>query len=316
MLASHWMKAAAVFLYIIATAWVLTQCDRLMEPAPNHKTPTAKHDARKDVASAALSEPARLRDIKRRAHDEAVAKRRARYRALEADLLEMIKTDLPAALAELAHAAIRYRNKLSDLKHLTKAEQWERETPVKEAHARVRSLTEEWYKVDLEAQKEREGPTLNSATDMEALTKRLAAFKRGGEEIGAFAASLASLHGKVPEGLLLSAIDAIPRAVLPKDYLDPCRDPQASTLSEACARGSKRSFSTFAGVHGAAEEAPWTRLLPRRCSAAPSRISQPCTSQRPFTLCEASCLFAPRQMRDRHRHHCSPSPAGGYHQLV
>src|SRR5690349_15386196 len=115
MLTSHWMKAAAVSLYIIAAAWVLTRCDRLMAPAPTQKA--ASHPAKIAIvtdeedqkeSAAVLSLEAKLRARKRKAHDEATAARRARYQALESDLQEMIKTDLPAALAELAQAAMRY----------------------------------------------------------------------------------------------------------------------------------------------------------------------------------------------------------------
>jgi hypothetical protein len=253
MLVSHWMKVLALCLYLIATAWVLSQCDRLMAPAATEKgqpktaamAVATTDDSLKEEAASPMSKQAKRRADKRKAHQTALAERRAWHQPLEAELLDMISNDIPVALAELAQAAIRYRNKLSDLKHLKKAEQWERETPVKDALRRARALTEEWGKTDLEAQKEREGPTQHSPADIEALTKRLAAFKRGGEEIHAFAASLASLHGKVPESLLLSAIDAIPRAVLPKDAFDPCRDPAACpkpAVVEPLAEPPKTSF--------------------------------------------------------------------------
>ena len=230
-----WMRAGAILLHLVATAWVLSQCDRLMKPADqtkahpkaaSHAMP-AKEQGGQDDAKTGMSEQAKLRAEKRKKHEDALAQHRAQYLALEADLAAMIQTDIPAALGELANAAQRYRNKLSDLKQLKKTDQWARETPVKDALARARGLTEEWYRIDFEAQKHREGPTLHSPPDIEGLTKRLAAFKRAGEEIESFAAALAPLHGKVPEVLMLSAIDAIPRAVLPKDAFDPCRDPAA-----------------------------------------------------------------------------------------
>lgn len=246
MLVSHWAKAIAIFVHLFATAWVLSQCERLSRPAQSagqakavtlpatgkhdgraEKLPTSAHRKDEDMAPAFVSPEARRRAQLRKAHAEALAERRVRYQALEAELVELSEKDIPGVLAELAQAVVRYRNKLSDLQRLKKAEQWERETPVKEAHARARTLTEEWYKIDFEAQKEREGPTLHVPTEAEALTKRLQAFKRGEEGIEPFAASLAALLGKVPESLLLSAIDAIPRAVLPKNAYDPCRDPSA-----------------------------------------------------------------------------------------
>jgi len=234
MLPRHWMKAGLIFLYFMAVLWVLNQCTRLLTPVEPPKPPPraelpppAGKSPPKPTVQPDLLEQGRLRAQKRNARETARAERRTRYLALEADLAAMMQSDIPAALRELGQAAARYINKLSDLKRLKPSDRWERETPVKEAHALAQSLAQEWYKIDLEAQKDRQGPTLYTSADVDGLTKRLAAFKRGEEEIEAFASALAPLHGKVPENLMLSAIDAIPRAVLPKDAFDPCRDPTA-----------------------------------------------------------------------------------------
>jgi hypothetical protein len=249
MLAAHWIKAAAILLYLLAIAWVLGQCERLLAPAkPPEPDAAAKPANSKPDATPAgtpVSEQAKLRAEKRKAHEDELAKRQAQYLALEADLAGMIQSDIPAALAELAQAAARYKAKISDLKNLKAADRWDRETPVKHAHARARDLTQEWYRIDLEAQKEREGPTLHSAAEIDALTKRIAAFKGGGEEVDAFAGALAPLHGKVPESLLLSAIDAIPRRVLPKDAFDPCRDPAAAGCPKPAPAEASVKHQTF-----------------------------------------------------------------------
>jgi hypothetical protein len=236
MLASHWLQAMAVILYVVATAWVLNSCDRSLAPAkqtqakPGPALPTAPAgQPPKDTSQPELSEDRKRRITERQAESENRVKRRVRYRALEVDLAAMIKTDLPAALQELAEAATRYRNKLPDLKHLEKADQWEREAPVKQAHATARRYSEEWYRIDFEAQKEREGPTLHDKTDIADLTKRIAAFRKGRQDIEGFASELPLFYGRVPQSLMLSAVDAIAQLVLPKDAFDPCRDPQAAT---------------------------------------------------------------------------------------
>ena len=252
MLASDWMKTLALLVYLLATAWVLSQCDRILAPADRKPPQTlsisdpAGSDAKspKETPAAQISEEAKMRAENRKAHWQELARRRARYLALEADLADMIKNDLPAALAELASNALRYRTKLSDLKRLSPQDRWDREAPVKEAHARARALSVEWHRLELEAEKGREGPTLHNEPDMQMLAKRMAAFKRGGEEIEPFAAALAPLHGKVPEAMLLAAIDAVPRGVLPGDAFDPCRDP-AACPKDAVAEPAEPETSTY-----------------------------------------------------------------------
>lgn len=238
MLLRHWMKAGLVFLYLAAIVWILHQCSRLFEPAPRPipvRTPELVPAPRmgeppvKPESKTSISARARDRAEKRHAHEADLMRRRAAYLALEADLPLMLQNDIPAALDELAKVATQYRHKRSDLKYLSKAEQWEREIPIKDALARARDLTTDFFATDREAQKGREGPTTVLPSQINALTKRLEAFKRGDEEITSFAAALPALYGKVPERLMLSAIDAMARTVLPADAFDPCRDPKAST---------------------------------------------------------------------------------------
>jgi hypothetical protein len=225
MLASHWMKFAAVFLWFGATLLVLSHCSRLMGPGSQaeKEPPPGLEKATKEGGKIPAAERKRQLDEERKAHEHQRAREQAEYRRLEAILLAMLKTDIPPALDELAEAAAAYKRKLPDLKHLKKQEQWEREAPVKAALARARKLTEEFYAIDREAQqKGREGPTLHSAPDTDALRKRTETLKRGGEELGEFVKALPPLYGKVPESLLLAAIDSIARAALPADAFDPC----------------------------------------------------------------------------------------------
>jgi len=228
MLVTDWMRAAAIFLYVAAMIFVLSQCNRLLEPArPKAGISIPKEEASKADIKSPILERAEERAKKRKEYEKELARQRAAHHRLEAHLTTMVQTDIPAALGELASSAVKFRNKLSDLKHLKKPDQWERETPVKEALARNRDLTSEWYGLDREAQKGRDGPTLHSSSDIEALTKRIDLFKRGGEEIAEFAGALPVFYPKVPETLMLSALDAIARVALPKDAFDPCRDPSA-----------------------------------------------------------------------------------------
>ena len=232
MLTRHWIRAALVLLYLLALLWVLSQSDRLSElatssalPPPAPPSTTGKPADQQSKPS--LAERARQRAEERKTHERKLAARRAEYRRLEADLAQMAAGDIPAALEELALAAAAFKRKLPDLKRLTKEERQDREAPVKEALARARALTADYYAADREAQKGREGPTLHSPADIYVLTERTQAFKKGEEEIGAFAKALAPLHGKVPESLLLAAFDAITRWALPAEAFDPCRDPAA-----------------------------------------------------------------------------------------
>jgi len=231
MLLNHWMKGAVIFLYIAAMIFVVSQCNRLLDPARPKATLVGPARTEEEAANAAAKSSilthAEAQARKRKEHERELARQRAQHHQLEAHLVTLVHTDIPAALDELASCAIRFRNKLSDLKHLKKPDQWEREAPVKEALARARDLTSEWYGLDREAQKGRDGPTLHASPDTDALTKRTEAFKRGGEDIAEFAAGLPLLYPRVPEALMLSAIDAIARVALPKHAFDPCRDAAA-----------------------------------------------------------------------------------------
>jgi len=228
MLVAHWMKAAAIFIYVAATAFVLSQCNRLLGP-PRLATaiPEPRVEDKETVPPSPILQRAEERARERKEHVKVLARQHAEHLRLEAHLVDMLQSDIPAALADFAGAAVRFRNKLSDLKHLKTAEQWEREAPVKEALKRARDLTGEWYALDREAQKGRDGPTLHAPADIDALTQRIAAFKRGGEDIVEFAGALPALYPRVPKALMVSAIDVIARVALPQNAFDPCRDPAA-----------------------------------------------------------------------------------------
>jgi hypothetical protein len=130
-------------------------------------------------------------------------------------------------MTELSREALRYQNKISDLARLELAARWEREEPVKKARDRAYRLVLEYQRLDQQAQKEREGPTVYKDDDIAQLTKRLSEFTRAGEGIANFAAAVPAFAGQVPEKLLLEAIDAITLAALPADAFDPCRYPPA-----------------------------------------------------------------------------------------
>jgi hypothetical protein len=287
MLASHWMKAAFVLLHLAAVAFALSHCGR-----PAGTAPTTAGKPEKDKGKSPAWERAAQREKERKAHELAVAKRRADHQKLEAELRAIAKIHLPAALDELAEAAAAYRRKISDLARLKKEEQWEREGPVKEALARARALTADYYAADREAQKGRDGPTLHPAEDADALAKRIDAFKRGGEEFGAFAKLLPPLYGKIPEKLLLEAIEVMARAALPADAFDSCaRDPStcpkppppppappvavspvappappvAAVKSGACVRASASPHHLTVHTDPDTTAAVITRLAPRQC---------------------------------------------------
>lgn len=223
MLASHWMKAAFVFLHLAAVAFALSHCGR-----PVGTTPPPVENTGKEMGLSPVWERAAERQKERTAHTLKRAKDRADHEKLEAELRTIAKIHIPAALDEFAEAASAYRRKVPDLARLKKEEQWEREAPVKEALVRARALTADYYTADREAQKGREGPTLHAAEDADALAKRIDGFKKGGDDFGAFAKQLPPYYGKVSEDLLLKAIEAIARAALPADAFDPCaRDASA-----------------------------------------------------------------------------------------
>ena len=217
MLVSHWMKAVVIAVYLVAMLWVLNRYTSLFQhPLQDAHLPAAEIDPR-----------ARARAAKQKAFEEEMSRRQATYRALEADLAAMLKTDLPLAIHELAVAAARFRLKRSDLARLKAVDQWAREHPVKEALARTKELTAEWHQIDLEAQQSREGPSPYATDMIERHTQNLKAFRRSEIEIDAFAASLPPLYGKVPEDLIVAALDALAAGVLPADAFDPCRTPGA-----------------------------------------------------------------------------------------
>jgi SH3-like domain-containing protein len=224
------MKAAALILYVGGIVLILNQCtptapDRTVAEKASLTKPTAA--APKPDESSLMSEQARARAEKKKQHDRHLAERLAVHQRLEADLKTLAQTEIPVAIGELASEATRYRNKRSDLKHLDKRAQWDRETPVKNALARARELIGEYYATDREAQKGRDGPTTYVDADSQALAKRLQEFKKDAEAFGSFAADLPAFVGKVPEKLALSALDSIAQMVLPADAYDPCRDPAA-----------------------------------------------------------------------------------------
>ena len=130
--------APSVWLQFAAIARQVSAHSACAAPAiPEAKV---KEEPPKDDASRVMDHHAKLRAEKRKAHEQKLARQRAEHQALERDLVTMIQTDIPSALAELVKAASRFRNKLSDLKHMKKADQWEREAPVKDALARAREL--------------------------------------------------------------------------------------------------------------------------------------------------------------------------------
>ena len=229
MLPSHWMKTAAAVVYFACIAVVLTHCGRLTRSAgePPVKISTDGKTGKDETEPSVLERIARL-ESERNAREAERAKRRAAHATLEAALLAMATRDIPDALDELAAAAAAFRRKLPDLARLTKEQGWEREAPVKQALARARALTGDYHAADREAQKGRDGPTLHSASDIEALEKRIAAFKQEGEDFAEFVKALPPLYGKVPQDLLLTAMESVARAALPADAFDPCaRDPAA-----------------------------------------------------------------------------------------
>lgn len=236
----QWFRLAAMVVYVIAVLFVLNRCARSLEektPSPKPDAPmlpvaatrTSTAESAKRDDDAKLSPEARSRAAKKQMHDRQVAERLERHRQVEADLQALATSDIPAALKELGEEATRFRNKRADLKLLETRAKWERELPVKDALTRVRELIADYYASDREAQKGREGPTEHADTSVQQLTKRLQEFRKRPEDIAGFAAELAAFAGKVPEKLLLSAIDSIAQLSLPKDAFDPCRDPAAST---------------------------------------------------------------------------------------
>ena len=134
MLATHWIKTGVFLLYIAILLFVISQCGRLTGTDPPSPTPVTPGPKDKEVAKATAElsvwERAQARERERKAHEAKMAKRRADYEKLEAELAAMIKNDIPAALDELAGAACAYRRKIPDLQHLKKEEQWVREAPL------------------------------------------------------------------------------------------------------------------------------------------------------------------------------------------
>lgn len=220
MLITHWTRLAAVLLYLAGVVLVLAKCTQVFQ--------------RRAVETAsppdppAVLEPDQTHLEKRKLHLRKLAERRAAQQRHEADLKALAEVDIPHAVVELATEAARYRRKRPDLERLSEPERWERETPVKEALARASELVVEYYATDRLAQKGRDGPTLYHSDDANALTANLGALQRAGEDdLKDAAAVLPTFVGRVPEKLMLSALDAIARTALPADAFDPCRNPKA-----------------------------------------------------------------------------------------
>ena len=106
-----------------------------------------------------VAEQERARLEKRKQHEQELTSRRTAYEAREADLRALRETDIPAATAELAERGGPIPQQA--LGPCTPQEN----RAVGEGRARqgrafrARHLTEEYYAIDREAQKGREGPT-------------------------------------------------------------------------------------------------------------------------------------------------------------
>lgn len=232
--AKAWWKLAALLLYAIAFAIVLSKCTRVFETAPEPTPPPSKSKTPPNPENEPPPSAEERRRLKEQEeHTRRVDERRKAYDRREAELKTLRQTHLPVAIAELATEATRYRNKLSDLPRLTEPERWEREVPVKEALAHAKQLLVDDERIDREAQKERPTATEYSDDEVQSFMTRLAEFKRGGEELAKFAGALPVFIGHVPEPLIVSAVEAVAHSVLPPNAFDPCRDPKACPKPEA-----------------------------------------------------------------------------------
>ncbi len=249
----HWFRLLALLLYVAGVLFVLHQCSRQFNP-PEPPTPKTRPAPVPDI----IARQQQQRAARQAEHQEQLQKRKAAYEALEADLKILREVDLPLAMAELSREALRYQNKISDLARLELAARWEREEPVKKARDRAYRLVLEYQRLDQEAQKEREGPTVYKDDDVALLTKRLGEFIKGGEGVAAFAAAVPAFAGQVPEKLLFDSIDAMAVAALPADAFDPCRNPLAcpkeaadkpSTPAPAAPKEKLRFVSPWARHH-------------------------------------------------------------------
>ena len=89
MLLNHWMKAGLVLLYAILLAFVLSQCGRLGEPAPQAPKKAALLPGQtpaKEKGPASVWERAAEHDRESKAYARSKAKRRADHAKLEAHL--------------------------------------------------------------------------------------------------------------------------------------------------------------------------------------------------------------------------------------
>lgn len=84
MLVTHWVKFSIIVVHLTATAWVLSQCQRLSAP-PQTKSGSAtpqtqvQHAPGKEDPANPLSEAAQRRAEQRRRHAAEQAERRARH---------------------------------------------------------------------------------------------------------------------------------------------------------------------------------------------------------------------------------------------
>jgi hypothetical protein len=231
MLATHWMKSAALLLYLLGILFIMHQCTHVFDGGTRRPKPTLSvRDPHQDLPQAITREE-REREERRQQHERETAQRRATQKAREAALHTMRTTDLPRAIDEYAKEALRYRNKLSDLARLSPSEQSERETPVKDARTYAYKLVLDYQSLDRDAQKGREGPTDYLDDEVALFMQRLTEFSNTRKDIADFAALLPRFVGCVPEGLILQGIDAIALAVLPADAFLACPDcpPAAQT---------------------------------------------------------------------------------------
>jgi hypothetical protein len=214
MRALDWMRSLAMLLYIVGIAAVIHSCRQGTSPAG---PPPA-------IAPPSNTTDTRLLSRRKQLDDE-LQKRRTALARLEAELLQL-RADFPALLHDLAREAVRFTAKAPELHRLETRARWERETPVKHALTRARALVTDYHRLDLEAQKEREEPTLYTDAISAALTARVTAYPRQADDTPhAFADDVQRLLGKVPESLLLGALDVLARKALPTDAFHPCRDP-------------------------------------------------------------------------------------------
>jgi hypothetical protein len=214
MRALDWMRSLAMLLYCFGIAAVINSC---RQATPASMSPPAAAPPSNATDTRLLS--------RRKQLDAELHKRRAALARLEAELLQL-SADFPALLHDLAREAMRFTAKTPELQRLEPRARWEREAPVKQALTRVRAVVSDYHRLDAEAQKERDEPTLYTGAISAALSARIISHPRHADDTPhAFADDVQRLLGKVPEALLLEALDVLARKALPTDSFDPCRDP-------------------------------------------------------------------------------------------